>query len=522
MLEQDRFSNIQKFDWGSIFWLIEPEEETDRVSVGLVTFAPHMVQEEHSHIREEQVLYVLEGEGSHSIDGRHAKLHAGSYIHLPPHSRHQVTNESNGELRMLIVYTPSKIQHLLTLPVENTHSDKDSVTQPFFDVEVIRPLIGKLSQALGLSLAILDPQGKCLIKTENHPRMCSYLAEITQGAYCQEHLDKVFKEITDYNKPHFFFCCCNIASIIIPISYGDKIQAYLKCGEIFLSKEDKEQLIANAPRIAAQYTIDEDFFNKAVAELPVEPKSRLHTAAEATFAVANTIVGMMASALRQNELNSSRLSLVQEQLATATLEKALNESGLKLLQSQINPHFLFNTLNTIAQMAYIEGAKKTSELTCNLSELLRYTLRKTEQLITLDEELAILQSYINIQKERFGERISFHIAVDKSLGNVLVPCMIFQPLVENSIIHGLETKVQGGSIKISIKKDGAKVRAVVQDNGLGFYAPLLSSKEDKIGINSTKNRLAHHFGEHQSFAIHSNPGKGTSITIEFPLGENYE
>lgn len=153
---------------------------------------------------------------------------------------------------------------------------------------------------------------------------------------------------------------------------------------------------------------------------------------------------------------------------------------------------------------------------------MRYTLRKTEQLITLDEELAILQSYINIQKERFGERISFHIAVDKSLGNVLVPCMIFQPLVENSIIHGLETKVQGGSIKISIKKDGAKVRAVVQDNGLGFYAPLLSSKEDKIGINSTKNRLAHHFGEHQSFAIHSNPGKGTSITIEFPLGENYD
>lgn len=379
MPTQDAFSRVQKFDWGSICWLIEPKEDSSRVSVGLVTFYPHMHQKEHSHIREEQVLYVVSGHGSHWINGKRSELAPGSYIHLPPHARHELTNETNEELRLLIVYAPSNIQQLLPSLNEVTPlSGKVGKMQVFFDAETITPILHTLSQALELSLALLDPTGKCIVKTKNHPTMCSRLADVTQGEYCKEHLHKVFPQIIDYNKPYFFFCCCNIASIIIPVSYAGAVHAYLKCGEIFLTKDDKEQLINQVPAMAQRYGINKNFLYTAVEELPVEPKSRLHMAAEATFAIANTLVGMMATAFRQNELNTSRLSLIREQLATTKLEKTLHEYGLKLLQSQVNPHFLFNTLNTIAQMAYVEGAKKTSELTCNLSELLRYTLRKTE------------------------------------------------------------------------------------------------------------------------------------------------
>ncbi|MGL4209148.1 MAG: PocR ligand-binding domain-containing protein, partial [Candidatus Adiutrix sp.] len=391
VFEQDGFSHIQKFDWGSILWLIEPKEDSSRVSVGLVTFYPHMRQEEHSHIREEQVVYVISGHGSHWVDGVHSKLAPGTYTHLPPHSRHELTNESDEDLRLLIVYTPSKIHKLLPpLGEYSAQSAQEGQVQPFFDMDTIGPILHTLSQALGLSLALVDPTGKCILKTENHPAMCSHLADVTNGAYCQKHLNRVFREITNYNKPYFFFCCCNIASIIIPVAYMGTIHGYLKCGELFLTKSDKEKLVEMVPEIAARYGVEEGFLYNAVGDLPIEPKSRLHTAAEATFAIANTLVAMTASSFKQNELNSSRLSLVREQLASAKLEKTLHEYWLKLLQSQVNPHFLFNTLNTIAQMAYIEGAKKTSELTCNLSELLRYTLRKTEQLIPLDEELALL------------------------------------------------------------------------------------------------------------------------------------
>ncbi|SBV91431.1 hypothetical protein KL86DPRO_10190 [uncultured delta proteobacterium] len=172
-------------------------------------------------------------------------------------------------------------------------------------------------------------------------------------------------------------------------------------------------------------------------------------------------------------------------------------------------------------MAYMEGASKASALTRDLSELLRYTLRKSEELIPLQDELGLLQHYINIQKERFGDRIRFSVAVDEeSVGDryrVSLPCMILQPLVENAIVHGLESSVEGGDVNISVWGEEAMLFASVRDNGCGFDPEEVRHRvENRVGLKSTMSRLTLHYGENCRFSVESAPGKGCAITLAVP------
>jgi sensor histidine kinase YesM len=347
------------------------------------------------------------------------------------------------------------------------------------------------------------------------------LTEASGGAYCRGFFRHVYKQITDSTRPHFFFCCRNIVSIIIPMQYCGRIVAYLKCGEIILSTADREKLLGETPMLLQRYALRAATLRQAALELPIEPKNRLYTVAEATMAIVRAILKQAESKRQQHELDKSRLSLVQEQLAKASLEKALHESGLKLLQSQINPHFLFNTLNTISQMAYLEGASKASALTRDLSELLRCTLRNSEQIIPLRDELALLRHYINIQKERFGERIRFTVDVDaknmEDAPDISLPCMILQPLVENAIVHGLESRVEGGNIGIRLWGENNMLMLSVTDNGCGFNPEeYRRSAGNRVGLKSTRSRLAMHYGDNYYFSLHSAPGRGCTITLGVP------
>lgn len=531
-----QYTREQTFDWGSILWFTEPVElDTERISVGLATYAPGMRHRTRMHSGEEQVLYVVAGTGTHFIDGREQALVPGRVVRIPPHTEHELINTAETDLKILLMYSPLRMPPLLSpeQPADRPTPGTDTprgVIPAFFrpgDVDAIREVMEGLSRALGLSLALLDTRGMCVVKTPNHPIFCSCLAEQTGGHYCRNHLLSIFEELNDLHldalgKPHLFYCCHNIASTIIPVVYDQKIQAYMKCGEIFLSNTDKEHLHTELPMIAERCNVAVDALAAMVEAIPVEPKSRLYTAAEATLTVAGTIVNMAVAARRQNELNDSKLSLAREQLASAHLEKALREADLKLLQSQVNPHFLFNTLNTIAQTAYIEGAIQSSELTLSLSELLRATLRKTETLIPLHEEVALLRNYIHIQKARFGDRISFSIDVDAAAEPMLIPCLLLQPLVENAIIHGFESLARAGAVSLTAGVHDGRLLVVITDDGVGFDPGMVvMSDPRKIGLRSTQSRLEHYFGGGQRFSVDSTPGRGTRIEIAVPALGGY-
>jgi two-component system, LytTR family, sensor kinase len=208
----------------------------------------------------------------------------------------------------------------------------------------------------------------------------------------------------------------------------------------------------------------------------------------------------MASELKEKEFNEEKLTRLKV------------KAELEALQAKINPHFLFNTLNSIASL--ISENPKAAEATVEkLSELFRYTLKDADKsTVTIGEELEIVRTYLEIEKVRFGNRLQYVIKYDGSMLDLHVPALLIQPLVENSIKHGIANNIEGGSILVEVRECETKCRIMVQDSGKGFQA---TSREDGFGLRSIQERLNYMYaGEADLKIIGSDP---TQIIITIPL-----
>lgn len=520
-------SQSQQFDWGAIRWMVEPGKSgVERVSACLITFYARTVQEEHLHIGYEQILYIVSGHGHHEVNGEGADLIPGTLVHIPPFARHSLRNDTDDPLTLVSLYFPLRSQHVAEVQEINAGGDvANQSIWSFLDMEALGILFEKLSQALGFRLSLMDAKGNSIINSSNRPAFCTLLRNADKGRHCRSRVREAIRESYPHGKTDkadnarstLFICCNSIASILIPVYSNKKIAGYIKCGEAFLSQADRDTMSASLCESAGRAGISPESLLEAAKDVRMELKSVLYAAAEATLTIANYITEMAASAIRRKELDKSRLSLAQEQMATAKLQQELREADFKLLQSQINPHFLFNTLSTVAQMAYMGEGKQVAKVIWSLSDLLRFTLRHTDELIPLREELKLLNDYILIQQARFEERLHVTWDIEPGLEGVLIPCMVLQPLVENAIIHGLEPLVKPGRIRVSARKEGCLVRLAVHDNGVGFSPQAMKEKQGHIGIASVQHRLQYYFTDASSFAIESKPGKGTTITIRLPF-----
>lgn len=194
----------------------------------------------------------------------------------------------------------------------------------------------------------------------------------------------------------------------------------------------------------------------------------------------------------------------------------LTEARLAALTNQINPHFLFNTLNSVSTLIRIDPERARSMI-YKLSSILRRLLRKTENFSPLREEISFIDDYLAIEIVRFGDKLRFHKEVDTTTLDRLVPSMILQPIVENSIRHGLANKVEGGTIRLRTWLEGTRLHILVEDDGLGIpEAKLANIFEEGIGVSNVNERLRVLFGSGYRMTIDSKPGEGTQTLIEIP------
>jgi two-component system LytT family sensor kinase len=200
----------------------------------------------------------------------------------------------------------------------------------------------------------------------------------------------------------------------------------------------------------------------------------------------------------------------------AEQEQLLMAARVEALANQINPHFLFNTLTSITSL--IRSQPETARvLIVKLSGLLRRLLRSQEHFVTLREELAAVDEYLDIERVRFGPSLAVEKDIDEASLDVIVPSMILQPLVENSIKHGLGRKVGEGRITIRSTRQGGHAVIEVLDNGVGMATDRLeSTTEHGIGLRNVNERLRVIYGAGYQLRLHSVPGQGTSARIEIP------
>ena len=200
----------------------------------------------------------------------------------------------------------------------------------------------------------------------------------------------------------------------------------------------------------------------------------------------------------------------------AEQEHLLMEARVAALATQINPHFLFNTLTSISSL--IRSQPETARvLIVKLSALLRRLLRSQEQFVTLREELSAVDEYLDIERVRFGPTLVVERDVDEACLDVVVPSMILQPLVENSIKHGLGRKVGEGRITLRASRAAGLVTLEVQDNGVGLTQTRMEAEsEGGIGLRNVNERLRVIYGAPYQLKLHSLPGQGTRARIEIP------
>jgi two-component system, LytTR family, sensor kinase len=218
--------------------------------------------------------------------------------------------------------------------------------------------------------------------------------------------------------------------------------------------------------------------------------------------------------------NSSRIEIkLKEQ------KRLVLEARFDALQRQINPHFLFNTLNSIASLVRFRP-EMAREMIVQLGNILRALLKDHDAYVPFREELTFTDDYLGIEVVRFGaEKLRVVKEIDPATLELLVPCMLLQPLIENSIKHGLEPRLQGGTITLRSRIQGSKMVVEVEDDGVGMAESRVRevgfpSRGAGIGMRNVRERLDVLYGNSARFEVFSRPGRGTRVTLEIPMAPN--
>lgn len=227
-----------------------------------------------------------------------------------------------------------------------------------------------------------------------------------------------------------------------------------------------------------------------------------------------------------SEAMEQMISRLNEQMHSAEVkQESLRRTELALLQAQINPHFLYNTMDTIIWLIEAEKTSEAVEMVSNLSSFFRHSLSRGEDLISLGEEQRHVESYLQIQHVRYKDILSYSVDIDPVIHRCLIPKLTLQPLVENALYHGIKLRRGMGMIKVRGCLENGKVLLQVEDNGAGMSPQRLEqlrrsiSEDERVGFgfSAVNQRLQLQFGSEYSLEIESEIGKGCLVSIRIPF-----
>ncbi|MCH1939530.1 cache domain-containing sensor histidine kinase [Holdemania massiliensis] len=226
-----------------------------------------------------------------------------------------------------------------------------------------------------------------------------------------------------------------------------------------------------------------------------------------------------------NEMVAQLRQLINQ---VVSVQQQKRKAELRALQAQINPHFLYNTLDTIQWKALEHDAGEVSDMIWQLSQMFRIALNDGRELIPVADEIRHVESYLTLQKMRLLDHFAYTLSVEPGCSEILIPKLILQPLVENSLVHGLDRKRKDGQIAIEIRRQGELILLSVQDNGKGLDPQSLQrltqelashQESDHYGLYNINERLYLTYRDQYRLTLESPSGKGFRITLAFPAEE---
>ncbi|MDQ0287785.1 sensor histidine kinase YesM [Desulfofundulus luciae] len=304
-----------------------------------------------------------------------------------------------------------------------------------------------------------------------------------------------------------------MVTVTVPIIVEDRCFGALMSGEIV--EEPAEEIKREVLKRTADLPLDQERLINYFQELPLWEPREVEILAKTLYAISNCFIELGMTLARKEKVE---------------LVKALREAEFRALQAQINPHFLFNTLNTIEMLAMIEGARHTAQIVHSLAQILRHNLFSRTELTTVASELESISHYLLIQQCRLGERLRVFQNIPPDLLEMQIPALTLQPLVENAVVHGLEPLEGPGILEITGEAANDYIVFIIRDNGVGIAEPKLKdlrsrimelkSNTDTLGLVNIQKRCRLLYGPGYGVTIISVLGKGTEVRLKLPKTTN--
>ncbi|GIP63513.1 histidine kinase [Virgibacillus pantothenticus] len=390
------------------------------------------------------------------------------------------------------------------------------------DIDTLSNVQSKLADLVGISVVTADANGNPVGRFNNFSPFCQLIRSSKIGAKkCIECDAQAEQKAFATGKPTISDCHLGLKDCCVPIIVNNKLLGGVLGGQVLVDDQENPKSKFDIPKLAKELDLEESELAVAIDNLAVVEPEYLQDCVDFYEVLANYFTEMGIKSLFQQQL----LKETQEKL---DYERRLKYAELKTVEAQINPHFLFNTLNSISRVAMSENAPLTEEMIYNLSDLIRYNLKQTEEFPLLKNEIKNIRRYLSIQKVRYGDRLNYQIDLPNHLEDFCIPYMILQPIVENAIIHGIEPLAKGGSVYISVSRNEEDISILVKDTGVGFKKQqalkILEGKDgssDGIGFLNSHLRLRDYFGENYGLQILNDETFSTVIKIFFPAFTDY-
>lgn len=362
-----------------------------------------------------------------------------------------------------------------------------------------------------ISLFLVDTNGDILLDLIPSPDFCTHICMPNKYEVCSD-----YKNRFNAKQEGRFICQYGLENFFLPINAKDETLGYIVGMQVYSQDTEYKKYMIDAQSLKNNKNLDLEYIAKSIAALKTVELNKIKIHKQLCHHIAKNISLDLSESVSHLDSNVERLSIEKE-----ILEKQIIDLEAKNMSLVVNPHFLFNTLNSIARIAYFEHSHKTEELIYCLSDLLRYNLKQDDRLHTIASEIDNIEKYLYIQKARFNNRLEYTIDVSEKIRSYKVPNMVIQPIVENALTHGIIPKRDGGKISIYAEKHNKLIIISVADNGNGFPKDVLekiqqSKNKSGLGFRSTDKRLKQYYGERYGLEIVKSDYSGSTVTITIP------
>lgn len=493
---------IQKTEWGHIEWLHKCKEDTaSSFSAGITSLLQGKRMLKHVHYGIEQFIYILEGEGIYYINEEKKHIRRDMCFYMKPDVVHETINTGSVPLRELVVSKPVSYDSGKRLEEDYLNANQREFRLVSADiiysaVEAIRSL---LLESISLPFTIYNDMGEIVIQSSKFSDYCTSKCNPTcNSETCSCMLQRNFDKL---DKATQFTCEYGLTVFSYPVIYNGLHLGTISGGHVLVS----------------DYTTnDHDDLYDSPESTVIGIKNLLKQIVKSITSYCSFYESKMLIEKKDKDIN-------EEIRRNETLRNNLYIVNDKVTNLRINHHFLFNTLNSIASMALTGDRNCLYNSIIDLSKMFRYTMTVDLKFVTLMSEIEYLETYLNLQRLRYGQNLEVLYDIEKSVDKIKVPFNFIQPIVENAFTHGFIPSDNKKLIKLSVKKVEGKAEIVVLNNGVLLDDITLNRVNKGLyrntghGLSMIYEKLKSAYSDEFSMNITSSACDYTKVSVKIPI-----